>query len=184
VIEIPAKDRRKRLFKKSRPLVRPIEEKDAGILWAAYKNGAFGLPPDLEQEVFLLEIAKRFKAYQLVWIVEDDCRHFKKGRGPIAIVGVKTDGWVYEPTPMFFPWARRANALRVTVNFFNMMWSKKEVGVCLVKTGKEHAQFLGHLKKFGVLYQRGRIPYGSPRGDVFVFSINGKKSPMNESING
>lgn len=173
--ELPARERRKRLFGKTRPLVRPIEEKDGGILWAAYKHGAFDLPKELEQEKFLLEMARRFQIFQHVWIVEDDSPHFKKGRGPLAIVGIKTDGWIYEPFPIFFPWARKKNVLRVTVNFFNMMWSKKEVGVCLVKTGKEHAGFLGHMKKYGVLYQRGRIPFGSPKGDIWVFSINGKK---------
>ena len=175
MIDIPARERRKRLFRKSRPLVRPFEDRDSGILWAAYKNGCFSLP-ELEQDKFLLEIARRYQAYQFVWIVEDECRHFKKGRGPVAIVGVKTDGWVYEPNPVFFPWARKRTILRVAVNFFHMMWSKKEVGVCLVKSGKEHSQFLGHMKKFGVLYQRGRIPFGSPKGDVWVFSINGKKA--------
>ena len=174
--EIPASERRRRLFRRSRPQVRPIDQKDGGILWAAYKHGAFNLPDDLEQEQFLLEVAKRFQHCQLVWIIEDDCRHFRSGRGPVAIVGMKTDGWVYEPAPLFFPWARRRNVVRVAVNFFNMMWSRKDVGVCLMKAEKEHAKFLGHLKKFGVLYQRGRIPMGSPKGDVWVFSINGKRA--------
>lgn len=173
---IAARERRKRLFKKSRPQVRPFEDKDSGILWAAYKNGCFALPRDLEQERFIIEIAKRFQGYQFVWVIEDDCRHFKRGRGPVAVVGIKSDGWIYEPFPIFFPWADKGTALRVAVNFFHMMWSKKEVGVCIVKCGKEHADFLAHMKKYGVLYQRGRIPFGSPKGDIWVYSINGKRA--------
>lgn len=168
------RDRRKRIFKKSRPLIRAFDPKDNGILWAAHKHNAFGLSQDLGQPEFIAALAKSYAHYPLVWIVEDDCRQFKSGRGPIALVGVKTDGWAYEPFPVFFPWARKRNVLRAAVNFFHMMWSKKEVGVCIVKT-TDQERFLSHMKKYGVLYQRGRVPNGTPNGDLWIFSISGKK---------
>jgi hypothetical protein len=171
-----AKDRRRRLFKKSKPFVRPFEKSDLGVLWAAYQHGAFGIKPGLEQEAFTLEMAKLLQPFPLLWVIEDDCKHFKKGRGQIALVGLRSDGWTFEPHPFFFPWARRKNVVRAVVNFFHMMWSKKDVGVCLVRCGAEQAGFLNHMKKFGVLYQRGRIPLGSPKGDVWIFSINGKRT--------
>ncbi len=173
---IEGKERRQRLFSKSRPLVRPYEQKDNGFLWAAYQRGAFDLPRGLDQNEFLISVGKQFGPFPLVWIVEDDSKQFKSGRGQIALVAIKTDGWVYEPTPLFFPWARPRNVLRACVAFFQMMRYQKDVGCCLVRSGKDQQGFLNQMQKFGILFPRGRIPFGSSGGDVWIFSINGKKS--------
>jgi hypothetical protein len=45
----------------------------------------------------------------------------------------------------------------------------------VVKTIKKDFAFMKHMEKYGVLYVRGRVPKGSPDGDVYVFSIDGKK---------
>jgi hypothetical protein len=144
-------------------------------LWAAYLKGSFDLPEGLTQEEFVLEIAKRFRQYPLVWIVEDETKAFKAGRGQVALIAIKTDGWVYEPTVHFFKWATRKNILRAAVGFFQMVRHQKDVGCCLVRTIKKDFHFMKHMEKYGVLFLRGRVPNGSPRGDVFVFSIDGKK---------
>ena len=180
---IPSKERRKRLFRKSKPFVRPFDKGDLGVLWAAYQHGGFAIKAGLSQDEFTAEMAKLLSPFPLLWVVEDDSRQFKKGRGQIALVGLRSDGWTFEPHAFVFPWARRGNVLRATVNFFHMMWSKKEVGVCLVRCGQEQAGFLNHMKKYGVLYQRGRIPMGSPKGDVWIFSINGKRLAPQGGVN-
>jgi hypothetical protein len=176
---VEGKERRQRLFKKSRPLVRPYEQKDNGFLWAAYQRGAFDIPRGLDQNEFLISVGKQFGQFPLIWIVEDDSTQFKSGRGQVALVAIKSDGWVFEPTPLFFPWARHRNVLRACVAFFQMMRYQKDVGCCLVRSGKEHSQFLIHMQKFGVLFPRARIPFGSSNGDVWIFSINGKKTNGN-----
>jgi hypothetical protein len=162
------------LFKKSRPQVRPYEQKDNGFLWAAYLAKSFALPEGLTQEEFLVEISKQL-SYPLLWVVEDDCRGFKSGRGVVAVVGLLTDGWVFEPKAHFFKWARPRTYLRVAVAFLQMMRHQEEVGVCVVRTLKKDFAFMKHLQKYGVLYLRGRIQKGSPQGDVFIFSVDGKK---------
>lgn len=173
--------RRSSLFTKSRPLVRKYEEKDAGFLWAAYKTGSFDIPPGLTQEEFLLEVAKRYGKFTLLWIVEDDSRHFKAGRGQIAIVGVNTDGWSFEPQVLFFRWATPRNILRACVAFFQMIRHQKDVGVCVVKVLRKDMRLLKRMEKYGVLYLRGRVPCGHPKGDLWLFSIDGKKK-KNERI--
>ena len=170
------KAKRTWLFRVSKPVIRPFEAKDRGFLWAAHLSGAFGLSQDLTQEVFLLEMANRFGIYSLVWIVEDDCSRFRSGRGPVALVGINTDGWVYRPTPIWFPWSRKRHILRACVAFLQMIRYRKEVGCCIIQADRRDTQMLDHMQKYGVLYARGRIPMGSEEGDVFMYSMTGKKS--------
>jgi hypothetical protein len=170
------KERRQLLFKRSRPKFRPYEPSDNAFLWAAYKAGSLPIPEGLTQEQFIVEVAKMYGGFPLVWVVEDDNRKFKAGRGQVAMVGIKTDGWVYEPHPVFFKWATKRNVLRCCVAFFHMMRYQKDVGVCLVRCLKDAVKMMKKMERYGVLYLRGRLPKGSPKGDVFLFSIDGAKT--------
>lgn len=124
----------------------------------------------------MVSVAREYGAFNLLWIIEDDNKNFRAGRGQIGIVGIKTDGWVYEPNVQFFRWATRKNKLRAAVGFFQMIRYQKDIGVCLVKVLKKDSRYLYHLQKYGVLFPRGRIPMGSPQGDIYMFSINGMKN--------
>lgn len=129
----------------------------------------------MSQQDFLLAVAQRFGSFPLVWVVEDDTKAFKSGRGQVALVAIRTDGWVYEPHVMFFKWATKRNVLRSAVAFFQMIRHQRDVGACVVKTNKKDFAFMKHMEKYGVLYMRGKIPNGTPDGDAFIFSIDGKK---------
>jgi hypothetical protein len=156
-------------------LVRLYENKDNGFLWAAYLKGSFDLPEGLTQAEFLPAVAEKWGGFPLVYVIEDENKGFKSGKGIVALVPVWTDGWVYEPTVKFFGWATKKNILRASVAFFQMLRHEKSVGVCVVKTTKKDFRFMKHMEKYGVLYVRGRVPRGCAEGDVFVFSIEGKK---------
>lgn len=161
------------MFRKSRPVIRRYEhEKDAGFLWAAKES--FGLS-DVAQEQFVPAIAKLLGGFSLLWVIEDEHKGFKAGRGLIGIVGIKTDGWAYMPEVRFFGWATKRNILRATVAFFQLVRHQKDVGVCEVRTTRKDFAYMKHIEKYGLLYVRGKIPKGSPKGDVFIFSIEGKK---------
>jgi hypothetical protein len=133
------------------------------------------LPRGLSQEAFLLEVAKRFGGFNLLWIVEDNNRSFKSGSGQIGIVAIKADGWTFSPEAHFFRWATPKNILRAAVGFFQMIRHQKDVGVCRIEVSQKDKALLDSMKSYGVLFYRGRIPFGGPGGDTFVFSINGKK---------
>lgn len=133
------------------------------------------MPQGLNQEQFIIELAKQFGAFNMLWIIEDESKEFKAGKGQVSLVGIKTDGWTFEPLIYFFKWATEENILRSMVSFFHMLRYQKEVGVCLVKAIENEKSIYDQMKDYGVLYFRGRIPYGHPSGDVFVFSINGRK---------
>ena len=124
----------------------------------------------------MLAVAKKFGAFNLLWIIEDDSKAFRSGRGQVGIVGIRSDGWVYEPMVHFFKWATRRNKLRAAVGFFQMIRYQKDIGCCLVKVVKKDSRYLYHMQKYGVLFPRGRIPMGSAQGDLYMFSINGMKT--------
>jgi hypothetical protein len=169
-----AKSKRERLFRKSRPLIRKYEETDNKFLWAAYQKGSFQMPEGLSQVDFLTEMTKQFGSFDLLWIVEDEHKGFRSGRGQVCLVGLKTDGWTFQPSAAFFKWATPKNVLRALVAFFQMIRHQK-IGVCKVEVVEKEMKTLARLKEYGVLFLRGRIPFGSPAGDLFVFSINGRR---------
>lgn len=167
---------RNELFKESRPFVRRYDPSDLGFLWSAYKNESFPMmTKGLTQEQFLEDMTKHFGAFNLLWIIEDENNQFKSGKGQISLVGIKTDGWTFEPMIYFFRWATEENILRAMVAFFHMLRYQKDVGVCLVKAIENERSIYDKMKEYGVLYFRGRIPYGHPSGDAFMYSINGRK---------
>lgn len=155
--------------------MRKHEESDNKFLWAAYQKGSFDLPQGLSQTDFLVAMGKKFGSFDLLWVIEDEHKGFRSGRGQVCLVGVKTDGWTYQPSAVFFNWATPRNVLRALVGFFQMIRYQKGVGVCRVEVLEKDMKLLSRLKDYGVLFLRGRVPCGSPGGDLFVFSINGRK---------
>lgn len=144
-------------------------------MWAAYQKDSLPLPQGLNQEQFLLEANKRFGGFGLLWVIEDLNRNFKAGTGQIGVIGIKTDGWTFEPEAHFFKWATSKNILRAAVGFFQMMKHQKTIGICRIEVSQKDKALLDKMKDYGVLYFRGRIPSGKESGDTFVYSINGKK---------
>lgn len=160
--------------------MRRHEEKDNGFLWAAYQRGSFEIPQDLSQSDFLVAMDQRFGSFNLLWMIEDDNKGFRGGRGPVAIVGIQTDGWTVIPKGHFFSWATSKNILRSMVAFFQMVRYQKDIGVCRLEVTGKDARSLFHIERYGVLYPRGRIRNGSPNGDLFLFSIAGKKAQSSQ----
>lgn len=156
-------------------MVRRHEAKDNGFLWAAYQRGSFDIPAGLGQAEFLVEMSRVFGSFDLLWMVEDRNAGFQSGTGPVAIVGIQADGWTFIPKAHFFSWATSMNVLRSMVSFFQMIRHEKDVGVCRVEVLEKDVKMLQRMKKYAVLFQRGRVPNGSKDGDLFMFSIAGKK---------
>ena len=174
------KDKRDRLFRKSRPYFRPLQiydgdqyHKDIGVLWAAYQEGCFHeLPRGLEQLDFANEVEKLTQSYEL-WMAEDDNNSYESHKGPIAFVSIMGDGWKIEPHCEYFPWASIRNKLRSQVAFYQMVRYKK-IGVCIVKSLESDVPLHNKCKEYGVLFYVGKIINGDPRGDEYVYSVRGK----------
>lgn len=177
------KESRDRLLR-NRPNIRNLEilndggySKDIKILWVAQKHSPFlGLPKDIPQDQFVMEII-RVSGKAEFWVVEDNNSEYE-GRGLIALIAVRTDGWKIEPHVEFFPWATNKNVLRTCVAFFQMIRNSRKVGVCIIKSLRDSVNLFNHCIKYfppGVLWKVGRIPNGDERGDEYLYSIKGRK---------
>jgi hypothetical protein len=169
---------RERLFRKSRPFIRPFDiNRDMLYLWAAYDLGSFphmekGLNPSQFSGLVREAISRRSAAL----VIDDDCRYFKTGRGPVCLVLIDNYGWRIEPFSDFFFWATPRIKLRANVAFFQKIRHDSAVGVCLVKSSRMFANLFNRLAKYGVLRSCGRIPQGYPDGDEFLFQVRGKRN--------
>jgi len=184
------KKKRDRLFKRGRPLIRPLKiynndkyDKDIGILWVAYQKEPFQwLEKDLTQDQFAQAIENISNNEQLL-MVEDFNDKYSGKVGPVALVTVITrDNWKFEPHSQFFIWAIPKNKLRVSVAFFQWIRYQKTVGACVVYSLKDSIRLFDKCCQYGVLHRVGNIPNGSPMGDEFVYSVRGKNGINHFSV--
>jgi len=157
------KQKRDRLFGKSRPVIRRLEildgenySKDMSVLWAAYKAGSFPMPEGLTQEQFVTEIENGVSGFSQAWIVDDKNKNFSSGRGQIALVGTTAAGMIIELKLMFFKWATKRNILRGSAAFINMLRHSKKTGIVLVRTQKDKMNLPDHLKGYDLLFYLGQ----------------------------
>lgn len=169
---------RSRIFRRSRPFVRPLDiEKDAWVLWAAYDLGSFpALPKNMKKDEFFKCVASFASSKGSVLIVDDDHPRFRDRRGPVAIISVDNYGWRIEPQIDFFFWASKRNRLRAAAAFLHMTRHSRDVGVCVVRVTDKDVPLCEHLRGYDLLYPCGKIPNGDPRGDESLFYLKGKRS--------
>lgn len=175
------KEKRDRLFKSSRPHVRPLElfdngkySKDLAILWAAYKKGSFPEMPEMDQSEFtefILDIASQ---YSKGWMIEDNNSQYKDGHGAIGFMFAADNGWEVEPHFESFEWATPRNILRSVVSFLQMMRYSKDVGVVNIYSLSDSKKFYDHLIGYGVTRYVGKVPHGDIRGDRYIYYTRGK----------
>jgi hypothetical protein len=177
------KEARDRLFKHSKPNIRPIAivtedgnyGKDMAVLWAAYLKGSFKDIGKLSQEEFTVKVLEYLSGFDFAWIVEDDNYKFPSGHGAVGLIVGKFDGWALEPHWMPFSWASARNRLRTAVSFFQMARYEKGVGVLNIYSGEKDVNFFHNLKKrYGVVYYIGKFPRGDYGEDRYIFYARGK----------
>ena len=177
------KEARERLFRTSKPYIRPISilkedghfGHDMGVLWAAYLKGSFQNLGELTQEVFAEKVIEYLQKFDFAWMCEDVNAKFRDGRGPVGLIVGRFDGWALEPHWMPFAWASARNRLRTAVSFFQMARYEKGVGVLTVYSGEENVTFFHKLKRrYGVLYYIGKFPRGDHGEDRYIFYARGK----------
>ncbi len=165
-------EERERLFKNSKPFVRLIEEKDFRWLWASYKeNGG-----EATQDEFL-EIATNYLSYfDEAFVIEDDNKAFKDGRGVVCVVlCFFKDGWRLEPHIEWFSWATKKNRLRGVVSFLMFTRYSKNIGITLVHCEEKLKSFFKKIRKYVPIYGGYRIPGGRPDGEDNIFYVRGRK---------
>lgn len=180
---VTMKHRRARLFGASRPLVRPFDPAtDMWVMWAAYDLNSFpSLPSGLTIKEFGALVMAQVASRSSCLVVEDDCKYFKAGRGPVCFVAVDNFGWRIEPHADFFMWATKRMKLRCTVAFLQMARYSKNVGVCVIRSLARSNNLFRHAQRYVLLNDAGRIQMGDPRGDEYLFSIKGSARAQGEA---
>lgn len=133
----------------------------------------FAIDKGVTQEAFAQEIIKLSRINE--FLMAEDVNPQYKNSGPIAFVGIKTDGWKIEPHAEFFPWATNRNVLRATVAFMQMVRCRRQVGVCVVYGLCDSKALFDKCCEYGALHSVGTIPSGDRRGDEFIYYVRGKK---------
>lgn len=176
------KQKRDRLFKSSRPNVRPLElfdehnkSKDIAILWAAYKRDSFPSMPELNQDEFAKYILDLASSYNAGWMIEDKNKQYNDGYGAIAFIFAASNGWEIEPHVEVFSWATPRNVLRGAVSYLQMMRYSKDVGIVNIYSLLKTKSLFDQLLKYGVARYIGRVPHGDLRGDRYIYYTRGKK---------
>jgi hypothetical protein len=161
-------------------MFRPLEVLDGGgyhrdiaICWVAHSKEPFFAISATDQDGFAVELAGVTKTATLL-MAEDSNPYYESGEGPVALVSVHTDGWKVEPHCEFFPWATAKNKLRVFVAFFQMARYKK-IGACVASSLDDSKPLFDKTSSYGVLHFVGKIPNGDPRGDLYLYSVRGKR---------
>ena len=169
--------KKKKFFKKSeKPFIRPFTKDDMWILWAAYKEGSFPHMEEMSKEDFYAEISVKSSKYQFLFLVEDNNKKFKAGRGPVCIIGANTDGWKFEPHVDYFKWATKYNMIRTTLCFLNWISFNKDVGVCVIRSLDNTVNLFKYMREYIGLNYVGMMPQGDIRGNEHIFCLLGKKA--------
>lgn len=147
-------------------------------MWAAYDLGSFpDAKPGLTREEYAQSVRAVLALHSQCLLVEDYDKHFKDGRGPVALVMVDNFGWRIEPHFIFFRWATPRMRLRAHVAFYQMVRYSADVGVCVVRSPQRYSKFFNRLQDYGILFPCGKVPYGSPEGHEFIYSVPGARKP-------
>jgi hypothetical protein len=182
-MKLSAKDKRDRLFRKSKPHIRTFVAEDLWVLWAAYDLDSFkGLKKGLTKDEFFKLVEMIASRHSSCIVVEDECKWFKSGRGPICFVTIANNGWRIEPHVDFFRWATPRVMLRAYVAFFQMVRYSKEVGVCVVRSLANTVPLFERMRTYGLLFPVGRIPDGDARGDEYLYQVRGKKHGRTDGV--
>jgi hypothetical protein len=174
---------RKTLFRKSKPVLRSfvVQENgelgpDVGILWAAYRRKSFDFP-EMDEKTFTAFILNALSRFNTVWMMEDDHKGFRSGRGPVCAIGINSNGWKILPQVFWFSWATNRNKLRCSVAFVQKTRYDKTVGCCEFNMEQSGTKLASHVTKFiPTLRYVGKVWFGSPSGDQFIYSIKGAKN--------
>ena len=166
------KERRQRLFRRDRPIVREVIYEDLAWLWtAARRNGS-----DLTAEEFTELYEPWLVSFEKMAMLEDSNDEFQAGTGPVCLVVAHFDGWALQPHANWFPWVTKRNILRCSVAYLSLMAYSRKIGVVRIHADKQTSDYFEALSRYLPITRCGAIPNGRPTGEDIVFAMKGKKS--------
>ena len=169
--------RRERLLKRDEPRVRPLEPKDAWVLYAAYDLGSFpAMPKGLKPAELWAHIAAWSQRHSSVLVIEANHKFFREKRGPVAMVTIDNFGWQVEPLFDFFFWATKRQRLAAAVGFLQMVKYAKEVGCTFVRVPDAGVSMCDHImRRYDLLRLAGKIPNAREEGTEHHYFLKGRR---------
>jgi len=160
--------KRKTLFHRGRPTIRAFRDSDIGFLWANSDKSM--QPGDFVEAVKVTQ-----ERFERLLVIDDYSEQMESGKGPVALIGIQSDGWKVIPEITFFKWSSTRNKLAGMVALFRMLQQSKEAGMTEFRIPEKDFKFMSKIKEYGVVKISGKIPNASPQGAEYIFSIRGKK---------
>jgi hypothetical protein len=155
---------------RNKPHIRQIEEADLKWLYAAYvRSGGVR-----KRELFMDLFTSSAEAFDEIYVIEDENPEFTEGRGVIAMLKCRFDGWKFEPFIEFMPWATSRNKLRAGVQSLLFMKYHKGIGVSVMLV--HNTRYMDKISEYVKTYRAGQIPGGTPFGTGTVYYIRGKST--------
>ena len=170
----PRAKRIKRLTKRP-PIFRLIDEDDWPVIMVAYSRGAFPFPAGMNAQALRSQIEDYVRRGYDISVVEDENSNFRVGRGIVALIATKFDGWRIEPELFKFPWATKFNVVRGLVAFLLEMKRSRFIGVCLVNVKDTSKILFDRFGELKLIYRCGYVPNGTPDSATWIYNISGKK---------
>jgi hypothetical protein len=152
-------------LRKNRTVIRPFTNDDIGMLYLEYQAGEMNLPDNMLAEEFLYYVKQLHLAYDSRWVVED-------AGHPIALICIKSNGWLIEPHVDTFKSASKAAIYRGFMKFFQEV--NDRVGACLVRTLANTRHVFQRLERHKMLSYVGEIPDGDSLGTVYLYCNKGR----------
>lgn len=170
------KEARERLFRHGKPDIRPMQESDLAVLWAAYKlsdkddPNSMKMLGEMDQHEFTDEMLTYIAGKYAAWMVEDTNTQYGDGYGPVGMVVASFNGWEMEPHLFPFPWATAKNRMKTVVGFMMKARYEKGVGVLNLYAREHDMEFFSKIgKKYGVMYYVGKVPKGLYGDNKYYF---------------
>ncbi|MGI9411545.1 MAG: hypothetical protein ACR2OV_15810 [Hyphomicrobiaceae bacterium] len=135
-------------------------ESDFRWLWAAYQKGGLeAIPRDLDTAQFIAAAFGHLEKFSEQFMVETD--------RPIGAIVTLTNGYLFEPHAIWFPWASPRNKLEGALKFLSQE-RKDRLGVIYMDLDRK--RFLEQMARYGVLRRVGTVKnFFEPGRDAVFF---------------
>ena len=79
------------------------------------------------------------------------------------------------PKVTFFKWANPRNRLSGSVAMFRLFQQSKKVGLAEIRVPEDKSRFMSKVRDYGVVKLSAKIPFATPDGPEFIYSVKGQK---------
>ena len=145
--------------KKALTKIRRFKPEDLGMMYDECRRGRLPIDKNTGAEQFHKEMKALLQLHDTHWVVEDSME-------AVAVMFIRSDGWVIEPHVEFFKGVKPSQIYRSYITFFGSLIEQKFKGACVIKSMEAEKKIFDKLVKQKILKYVGDVPNGSPTGET------------------